>query len=348
MALLRASLLVATLASARLNVVFIAIDDLRPEMGAYGGVALTPHMDAFAKSAVLMNRNYVQIGVCSPSRTSLLTGRYPDSTRITDLWHYFRDVGANSTTLPEAFRLAGYRTIGSSKIFHPGHASGGGDDWSSYNPCGPGCDGYNDPLSWTHYGIPASNQLPPWSYVNNQSWYSLDEAEYPRSMHPDAQSAAFAAAAIASASAAGEPFFVAAGFLKPHLPFIFPAPFLEPYANYTTLAPDAAAATHEAPASWTGWGELRSYADIAPIAARMNLTRPGAQMPHDKALELRRAYYAATSFTDWCIGQVLAAIDAAGRADDTLVVLWGDHGWQVRLRRRVGKRGLCANIARVL
>ena len=81
MALLRASLLVAALASARLNVVFIAIDDLRPELGAYGGVALTPHMDAFAKSAVLMNRNYVQIGVCSPSRTSLLTGRYPDSTR---------------------------------------------------------------------------------------------------------------------------------------------------------------------------------------------------------------------------------------------------------------------------
>lgn len=312
------------------NVLFIAVDDLRPEHGIYGGAAVTPFIDAFAKTATRFNSHNVQIGVCSPSRTSLLTGRYPDFTHVTDLYTYFRTAGANTTTLPQYFRENGFRTLGSSKIFHPGHASGAGEyKNASETPCGEGCGGYNDPLSWDGYFLPPSSSLPPWSLVYNNSWFALDEAEFPVAMHPDSQSAAFIASALANASGSGDRFFLAAGFLKPHLPFIFPAHFLEPYAHYNALAPDAAAAVNESDAAWTSWGELSSYADIAPIAARENLTLPGAQMPVQKALELRRAYFAAVSYNDWCVGQVLAALDASGRANDTVVVLWGDHGWKL-------------------
>ena len=143
------------------NILFIAIDDLRPEHGVYGGAAITPNIDAFAGTATLFNGNYVQIGVCSPSRASLLTSRYPDYTHITDLWKYFREEGCNVTTIPEAFRLAGFHTVGSSKIFHPGHASGYGVDFTGRNPCGVGCGNYNDPPSWNSYYIPTSSSISP-------------------------------------------------------------------------------------------------------------------------------------------------------------------------------------------
>jgi iduronate 2-sulfatase len=328
--LLVTTLLITTLPSifAAKNILFIAVDDLRPEHGAFGGAAITPNIDAFAKTATRFNMNNVQIGVCSPSRTSLLTGRYPDYTHITDLYTYFRDANCNVTTLPQYFRENGFQTLGSSKIFHPGHASGLGDyKNASKTTCGAGCAGYNDPPSWDNYFIPPSNLLPPWSIVNNLSWHALDETLYPISLHPDSQSAAYIAAALASSTTT--PFFFAAGFLKPHLPFLFPAHFLDPYVAYNTLAPDRFAAVNESDAAWTAWGELSNYADIKPIAETMNLTLPGAQMPISKALELRRGYLAATSYNDWCVGQVLDALDASGKAQETVVVLWGDHGWQL-------------------
>ena len=168
--------------------------------------------------------------------------------------HYFRDFGCNVTTLPQAFLEAGFYTRGSSKIFHPGHASGGGDDWA-HAPCGPSCQGYNDPPSWEGYFEPPSQSLSPWNITYGASWMALDETAYPVAMHPDVQSATHIAGLLAELANSTTPFFLAAGTLKPHLPFIFPAHFLEPYAQYNELAPDAPAATDEALASWTAWGE---------------------------------------------------------------------------------------------
>jgi iduronate 2-sulfatase len=313
------------------NVLFIAVDDLRPEHGVFGGDALTPNIDAFARTALRFPRNYVQIGVCSPSRTSLLTGRYPDTTHITDLWHYFRDVGCNVTTLPEAFRKAGYAVAGGGKIFHPGHASGAGD----YPPVGggcDGCDGYNDPPSWDYYVIPPAQSEWPWNASDAFSSMAVP-ANVSDSQHPDGQTAHFAAHWLANHSVAdpGKPFFLAPGFLKPHLPFIAPQRFFDLYANYTSLAPDADPAADEASLSWTGWSELSSYADISAIikADNISLAHPSNSMPRDKALELRRGYLAAVSFNDALVGTVLAALDASPFAGNTTVVLWGDHGWQL-------------------
>ena len=227
----------ATAAVPTSNVLFIAVDDLRPEHGVYGGAAVTPRIDAFAKTATTFLRNYVQLAVCSPTRTSLLTGRYPDTTHISDLYKYFRSEGCNVTTLPEAFRQAGAVTVGAGKIFHPGHASGAG-----LYPNGgcSGCGGYNDPPSWDQYSLPTSSALYPWNITDGNSSYSLPEAEYPDALHPDGQTAAFIIAQLRAQAAAGtgRPFFLAPGFLKPHLPFIFPSRFLDPYSNYSELAQD--------------------------------------------------------------------------------------------------------------
>ena len=311
------------------NVLFIAVDDLRPEHGAFGGRAVTPHIDAFAKTAARFGSNYVQVGVCSPSRASLLTGRYPDTTHVTDLWHYFRDIGANYTTLPQRFLREGYLTRGAGKIFHPGHASGAGD-FPDGGPCGAGCEGNNDPPSWDGYQVPPSSSLPPWSLVYNLSWYALDEGEFPVAEHPDAQSADYI---IAQLRAGSPPFFLAPGFLKPHLPFIFPAPFLDLYSNYSEIAADADPPTGGAIREWTAWGELRSYEDVAALIVADNLTEaletPCNCMPRAKAIELRRAYFAATSFNDAMVGRVLDALTAEGHDNDTVVVLFGDHGWNL-------------------
>ena len=117
------------------NVMLIIVDDLRPEINAFGGGTLgplipgsvsplmhTPHFDELAKSSLVLTKNYVQQAVCGPTRASILTGRRPDRTRTYDLFSYFRTVAANYTTIPEFFRLNGYTTVGMGKIFHPGHA----------------------------------------------------------------------------------------------------------------------------------------------------------------------------------------------------------------------------------
>lgn len=130
------------------NVLFFAVDDLRPEISAFGDMPgtnqpkmHTPNMDALAGKSLVLTRNYVQQAVCSPTRQSLLTSRRPDRTLVYDLYSNFRTVAGNYTTIPEWFKSNGYKTIGMGKIFHPGHASGdsdgmgGGDDlccsWSN-------------------------------------------------------------------------------------------------------------------------------------------------------------------------------------------------------------------------
>ncbi len=123
------------------NVLFLVSDDMRPQLGAYYGPdfpspihpkMITPNLDRLAGRSLLLKKAYVQQALCSPSRTSLLTGRRPDTTRTFDLWHYFRDIAGNFTTLPQYFKQHGYTTVGLGKIFHPGHGSGNDDpvSWS--------------------------------------------------------------------------------------------------------------------------------------------------------------------------------------------------------------------------
>jgi len=218
--------------SDRPNVLFIAVDDLRPTIGCYGvPVIQTPNIDRIAARGTVFNRAYCQQAVCSPSRTSLMLGLRPDTTKVYDLQTHFRLNLPDVVTLPQHFKQQDYHAQGLSKIYH---------------------GGLDDPSSWS---------VPHWR-PNKPGYYPPERL-----------------------SLADNPF---------------------PPKD----CPDIAL---------MNFGELRAYVDI-------NKTGP---VPDDKALELIRGYLAATSYTDAQIGRILDELERLGLRDNTVIVLWGDHGWQL-------------------
>ena len=307
----------------RKNVLFLVADDMRPQLGAYEGPdypssvspkMITPNLDALAKRSLLLKRAHVQQAICSPSRTSLLTGRRPDTTQVHDLNTYWRDTGGNFTTIPQYFKENGYYTVGMGKIFHPGFASDG-----------------DDPFSWTepYWHAPAKNGF--WGQFGSlQSWFSVNKSmieEYGKL--PDQQTGDRALEYLQKFSNASnqQPFFLAIGFYKPHLSFLVPEEFLDMYPKENISLPNNPYAPRNMPdIAWSNYGELRSYPDIAALNPS---GKPNTTLPDDVVLALRRAYYAAISYTDDQIGRVLGELDRLGLRENTIISFWGDHGWQL-------------------
>lgn len=318
------------------NVLFFAVDDLRPEMEVFGGVPgtpvpkmHTPNLNALAAKSLVLKKNYVQQAVCSPTRQSLLTSRRPDRTRVYDLWANFRSVAGNYTTLPEWFKMHGYNTIGMGKIFHPGHASGadshgtGGDDLC--------CSWSNDSfyfhapnLQYWQSKVAGGN--------GGKSWMSVDPATEATHPLPDQQIAVQATATLRQLGAqrdAGDPrpFFLAVGFHKPHLPFVASSKYFKYYPpSSVELPPDQQPPKGMPPIAWSPYGELRGYSDQKTLNAS---GAPGTVLPSQDVLALRRAYYAAVTQTDDMVGRVLKTLEEIGEANNTVVSLFGDHGWQL-------------------
>lgn len=312
-------MLMASAASKKMNVLFLVSDDMRPELTSFLGkdfpspvhppVLHSPSLDRLARKSLVLKRAYVQQAVCSPSRTSLLTGRRPDTTHVYDLYNYFRKVGGNFTTIPQYFKENGYRSIGMGKIFHPGHASG-----------------KDDPISWSEPYYHAPND-PYWSSLDH-SWIAVPRSEYMQKPLPDQQIAQKAVETLNRlASNEEEPFFLAVGFHKPHLPFVFPEEFISFYPTSNVSLPDNDYAPVDMPSiAWSDYEELRTYKDIQ----KLNVTGAiNSTVPFSKIRELRRAYYSALSYTDSLIGAVLQELEDLGLANSTIVSFWGDHGWQL-------------------
>jgi len=319
------------------NVLFLAVDDLRPEIGCYGVPKIrTPNIDKLASRGTVFLRAYCQQAVCSPSRTSLLTGRRPDTTRIYDLQTHFRLTLPDVVTLPQCFKQHGYHCQAFSKIYH-----GGLDDrrsWSvpHWRPRGPG---YGKPetlaeLRRQREKIKAEGKGPatkvlqrdpktrtvlrrsrPKYRVRGPSWEEPDVSD---NALPDGKTADKAIEVLREVK--GKRFFLAVGFLKPHLPFVAPKKYFDLYPPGTLGPADNPFPPKDCPRiALHNWGELRNYSDIpkkGPLAKK-------------KALELIRAYYAATSYVDAQIGPVLDELDRLGLTEKTVVVLWGDHGWHL-------------------
>lgn len=308
-----------TTCQGRMNVLFLVADDMRPELGAYLGPDFptpvypkmhTPNLDALAAKSLLLKRAYVQQAVCSPSRTSLLTGRRPDTTHVYDLVHYFRKVGGNFTTLPEYFKQNGYTSIGMGKIFHPGKASG-----------------HDDPISWSEPYFHAVSNFED----HKNSWKAVPDVELKNKPLWDDQLATHAINTLQRLAKEVRPglsnFFVAVGFHKPHLPFVFPESMLKYYPEEDIrLPPNSYAPVNMPEVAWYSYEGLRGYGDIAALNATgaINTTLP------DKVVKaLRRAYYSALTWTDVQVGRVMAELERLGLANTTIVSFWGDHGWQL-------------------
>jgi len=303
----------ARAAERRPNVLFIAIDDLRPEALASGSDLIqTPHLDRIAARGTVFDRAYCQQAVCSPSRSSLMTGRRPDATRVWDLDTHFRTALPDAVTIGQHFQAHGYFVQGMGKIFH-----GGFDDpptWSIRWQT-PKAPQYVTPEALALAADPANRDA-----KGRRRGPAFEAADVPDDTYVDGQVARLAAATLADLARRDEPFFLAVGMAKPHLPFVAPKRYWDLYDPEAIYVPAFQELPRGAPAfAGHSNGELRSYAGVPKQGP----------IPADLARRLRHGYYAATSYMDAQIGVVLDALERDGLADDTVIVVWGDHGWQL-------------------
>lgn len=307
------------------NVLLICVDDLKPVLGCYGDtVVKSPNIDRLAARGVRFERAYANQAVCAPSRNALLTGLRPQTVGIYDLGTNFRRATPGAVTLPQCFQQHGYRTEAMGKIFHVGHGN------------------HEDPASWSvpHWPAKTVAYLLPESHAKDgltreEAFFAnagVDVAKLPRGAaweaadvaddaYPDGQIANEAIRRLRAAKEnPDEPWFIAVGFLKPHLPFCAPKKYWDLYDEAAFALPVRKTPPDGAPKfAPTTWGELRQYSDIPE-------TGP---LDDAHARKLIHGYHAAVSYVDAQCGRVLAALDELDRARDTIIVLWGDHGWHL-------------------
>jgi iduronate 2-sulfatase len=304
----------------RPNVLFLAIDDLRNELGSLGVThARTPHLDSLAAAGRLFTHHYVQVPTCGASRCSLLSGRYPSQpVHVSNNAIRATHPEWGSRSLPAWFRQHGYRTLAVGKIGHyPGGLTGRG--WAE----GP----EELPGAWDRIWIPDS----PWQtaeammhgYANGKprtpgQTPPFEAGDGPDELYPDAWVARDAVATLRELAPSRQPWFFAVGFFKPHLPFAAPRRWFDLHAESEVPSPAVTARPPE-PSGWHASGELKR-----------NYRAPDGRDPDtdpEYAALLRRAYSAATSYMDAQLGRVLAALRELRLEENTIVVAWSDHGF---------------------
>lgn len=308
--------------AARRNVLLICVDDLKPVLSCYGDKRVhSRNIDRLAKRSVLFERAYCNQAVCAPSRNALMTGVRPTTLGIYDLGTNFRFAASNAITLSQHFMQHGYRAEGLGKIFHVGHGN------------------HEDPASWSvpHFeGRTVAYLLPenrPKEGTREEALFAnetdvaklprgapYESADVPDDAYPDGKIADEAIRRLRAAKGRTEPFFLAVGFLKPHLPFCAPKKYWDLYRRESFQLPALQTPPQDAPTyAPSSWGELRQYRDVPEKG----------QLSDDDARTLIHGYHAALSYMDAQLGRVLDELDRLRLTSNTIIVLWGDHGWHL-------------------
>lgn len=299
---------VAAGAEARMNVLFIAVDDLGNVLGSAGDARrATPHLDRLAATGVRFDRAYCQIPLCNPSRASVLTGLRPDVTTVYDLTRHFRAARPEAKTLPQLFKEAGWFTARVGKLYH-------------YDvPKGIGTDGLDDAPSWQQVVNPKGRDVAEEAAIVNPtptrpvsaalSWLAADGSDEEQT---DGMIATEAIRLLEARQ--GEAFFLGVGFFRPHTPFVAPKRYFELHPLESIRLP-------ESPPD--------DRADLPAAALAHNNVVPHYGLDEPTRRKALQAYYASVSFVDAQIGRVLDALDRLGLADRTLVVVWSDHGYHL-------------------
>ena len=290
------------------NVLFIAIDDLANALACYGDpIAKTPHLDGLAGRGVRFDQAYCQLPLCNPSRASVMTGLRPDTIRVYDLDAHFRDTKPKVVTLSELFRNNDYRVERVGKIYH-------------YNvPASIGTDGHDDPQSWDRTTNPKGRDVAEEHLITNAephrkisaalSWLAADGAD-------EEQTDGMVATEAIKIMEANQdrPFFLGVGFFRPHTPYVSPKKYFDLYPMEQIKFPYAPDNDRD---------------DIPPAAFAHNCPVPNYNLPIETCLTAKRAYYASVSFVDAQIGRLFKALDRLGLADNTVIVVWSDHGYHL-------------------
>jgi len=310
----------------RPNVLFIAVDDMNNDLGCYGHpLVKTPHLDRLAARGVRFDRAYCQFPLCSPSRTSLMTGRRPDATEVFDLARHFRSALPDVVTLSQLFMRHGYHAARVGKIYHYG------------NPGQIGTDGLDDPASWNERHNPKgrdkaeehllTNHTPKRGLGSSMSFLKAEGAD-------EEQTDGLVATEVVRLmeEKRDQPFFIAAGFYRPHCPYIAPKKYFDLYPLEKVTMP---------PGPWD------YLASVPPPALRSSQPHPWLGLNELQIRECLQAYWAAISFVDAQVGRLLDALDRLALTEKTIVVFWSDHGYHVGEHGMWQKMSLFENSARV-
>ncbi|MCA9063775.1 MAG: sulfatase [Planctomycetaceae bacterium] len=292
----------------RPNVLFIAVDDLAVALGTYGHpLAKTPAIDRLAAQGVRFHNAYCQLPLCNPSRASVLTGMRPDQIRVYDLDRHFRDQMPGVLTLPQLFRQDGWRVARVGKLFH-------------YNvPAGIGTNGLDDPGSWDQVINPKGRDVAEESLIFNptpqrpisaaMSWLAAEGRDVEQT---DGLIASEALRLMAETS--DKPFFLGVGFFRPHTPYVAPKQYFDLYPLESIQLPTAPEGDRD---------------DIPPIAFAHNCLIPNYGLDELTCRQALQAYLACVSFVDAQVARLLDGLNELGLKENTIVVLWSDHGYHL-------------------
>ncbi|MCM2373570.1 sulfatase [Aporhodopirellula aestuarii] len=316
-------------AADRPNILFIAVDDLRPELGCYGSpIAVTPHLDALAADGLLFNRAYCQQAICRPSRASLMTGARPETTGLFHNYVSLRELQPDIVTLPQHLIANGYETVYMGKIFHQGD----NDEENSWSrePVGR-LAGIKKP---THgFALPENQRIQAEDRREMIAKYgeaakrglasgpAYECADVPDHAYGDGYETLRAIATLKEmARKPDQPFFLALGFKRPHLNWVAPKKYWDMYdPSQIPMATNDAAPQDGAAMGLHASFELRTRAGIpksGPLGSELSRT-------------LKHAYLACVSYVDAQVGKMIAALEEEGLRENTIIVVWGDHGWHL-------------------
>jgi iduronate 2-sulfatase len=332
---------------AKPNILFISIDDLRPTLGAYDDpVAITPNIDRLANEGMTFRQTFCQSAVCAPSRASLMTGLRPDSTRVWHLGDKFREINPVTVTMPQYFSKFGYHTVNIGKIFH------------NYMP---------DSISWDEPDLrPARYLHPDWLGRDGETFYISEEvqksqeikrdsllklrpvryadgwntgpaweaADVHDTLYYDGAQTELVKKTLSRLSQMDKPFYMGLGYFRPHLPFAVPKKYWDLYdPKAIPLAPNPN--IPEGSPIWTmnSMYELRHYDGFGHIGHPTSKYR----MSTDTARILKHGYYASVSYIDALMGDLVRHMKQLGIYENTIIVVWGDHGWKLGDHNSWGK-----------
>lgn len=321
MLLLATASLGVSAAEKPLNVLFLISDDLNDDLGCYGHpMVQSPNIDRLAEKGLRFERAYCQFPLCNPSRASMMTGLLPDETEVFSNRALFRDAYPDVVTMSQLFRNNGYFTARVGKIYHYGV------------PSQIGTDGLDDPESWDEVYNPIGRDkteeaqvitLVPGKYGGTLSWMAADGTDREQT---DGIGADMAIQLLKEHR--DEPFFLAVGFYRPHTPYVAPKKYFELYP-IDDIKP------------------LPLHLDRVPFAAYQKIRPEEDEMTERQKQEAIQAYYASITFMDAQVGRVLDALEAEGLADNTIVVMTSDHGYQLGEHGLWKKQSLFEESARI-
>lgn len=323
-------------AAERPNILFLSMDDLKPELGCYGSEFVkTPNIDRLAKSGRVFANHHVQQAICGPSRASMFSGLRPDTTKVWDLQHTCREECPKAFTMQQYFKDNGYETTGSGKIMH-GFKNDDPLSWSIpyVHPQDLEFADGKTPALNQQYQAPAIheavlklNESGIKGYKEQQKFMaelnakpSIEMLDLPDNAYSDGAMTEWGINMLDQLATGEKPFFLTLGYRKPHLPFVAPKKYWDLFDREDIeLAPFREQAEGSPKFAYHDWGELKAYSDIDRDEV----------LSDDRQRELIHGYYACVAYVDAQIGKVLDHLEETGLIENTVIVLWGDHGWHL-------------------